>query len=63
MLFSKHERIIQSEGNSQERIHALAIMQRMQSHELFVLERFMEWTERGGYKRHIKELGFDLPNI
>ena len=60
MLFSEHETIFQSEADSRTRIHGLAIMQRMQSHELFVLERFMEWTERGGYKRHIKELGFGL---
>ena len=64
MLSSEHETIFQSEANSQMLIHALAIMQRIQSYDLFVLERFREWTERGGYKRYIETLGLiGLPNI
>ena len=62
-FFSEHERIFRSAPYARMRIHALAIFQRMQSHELFVLERFMEWTKRGGYERRIEELGSGLPNF
>lgn len=61
LLYSAHKTIFTDQSDRRKRIRALAIMQRMQSHELFVLERFKEWTDRGGYDRCIKFLEFALP--
>ena len=60
---SEHQTIFTSEASAEERIRGLAIMQRMQSHELFVLERFREWTKRGGYERCIEVLKSGLPDF
>ena len=63
MLFQKSATIFKAETIREDRIHALAIMQRMQSHELFLVEKLMEWSSRGGYERCIKVLGCGHPGF